>query len=113
LVRKDGKRVMIELTDKAISHIMNNMRYPGEMIRVGVKPAGCAGFEYVIDWTKNYDETDTVCDFGKFKILIDDMSAEYIKGSTLDVIQEGINTTVKLINPQEINSCGCGASVQF
>ena len=62
---------------------------------------------------KNYDETDTVCDFGKFKILIDDMSAEYIKGSTLDVIQEGINTTVKLINPKEINSCGCGASVQF
>ena len=104
---------MIELTDKAILHIMNNMSYPDAMIRVGVKPAGCAGFEYVIDWTKNYDETDTVCDFGKFKILIDDMSAEYIKGSTLDVIQEVINTTVKLIYTQEINSCGCGASVQF
>ena len=104
---------MIELTDNAISHIMKNMRYPGEMIRIGVKPAGCAGFEYIIDWTKQYDETDTVCDFGKFQILIDDMSAEYIKGSTLDVIQEGINTTVKLINPKEVNSCGCGMYVQF
>ena len=104
---------MIELTDRAITHIMKNLRAEGEMSRVGLKPSGCAGFEYEIDWTNTFSESDSVHDFGKFKIVVDDMSAPMIQGSTLDVITDGINTTVKLINPKEINSCGCGASVQF
>ena len=111
MARKVRESRMIELTDNAISHIMKNMRYPGEMIRIGVKPAGCAGFEYIIDWTKQYDETDTVCDFGKFQILIDDMSAEYIKGSTLDVIQEGINTFIGNEHQYIINRTGVGIDV--
>ena len=104
---------MIDLTDAAITHIMKNLRREGEIVRVGLKPAGCAGFEYIIDWTHTVNEQDTIIDFGKFSIAVDDQSADMIKGSTLDVVTEGINTTVKLINPQETNSCGCGLSVQF
>tara|TARA_B100001093_G_scaffold506767_1_gene566253 strand:+ start:4059 stop:4373 length:315 start_codon:yes stop_codon:yes gene_type:complete len=104
---------MIELTDNAITHIMNNIRKDGEMIRVGLKPSGCAGFEYIIDWENTSGEQDTIYDFGKFKIVIDSNSAPYIDGSTLDIVTEGINSTIKLINPKEINACGCGASVQF
>mgnify|MGYP003315913871 FL=1 len=104
---------MIELTDNAITHIMEQLKNEGDIIRVGLKPAGCAGFEYLIEWTNHYNEQDTLLDYGKFKIAIDDMSADYIKGSTLDVITEGINKNVKLVNPKETNSCGCGLSVQF
>ena len=104
---------MIELTDSAITHIMNNMDSRTDMLRIGLKPSGCAGFEYQISWTQAYNEQDSMIDYGKFKLVVDDMSVDYLKGSTLDVISEGINKIVKVINPQEINSCGCGASVQF
>ena len=105
---------MIKLSDNALIRLRelrkkNNKRF----VRLDVKGGGCAGFEYEIDWTNTFSESDSVHDFGKFKIVVDDMSAPMIQGSTLDVITEGINTTVKLINPKEINSCGCGASVQF
>ena len=104
---------MIDLTDRAITHVMNNLRREGEYVRVKLQPSGCAGFEYNIDWDNNVSADDIIIDFGKFGVLIDCLSAPMVEGSTLDVITEGINTTVKLINPKETNSCGCGASVQF
>ena len=54
-----------------------------------------------------------IIDFGKFGVIVDINSQPMIDGSTIDVIHDGINTNVKIINPKEINSCGCGASVQF
>jgi len=104
---------MIDLTDRAITHIMNNLRSEGEYVRVGLKPAGCTGFEYIIDWDKDLTEDDMIIDFGKFSVIIDINSQPMIDGSTIDVIQDGINTNVKVINPKEINQWGCGASVQF
>ena len=104
---------MIDLTDRAITHIMKNLRSEGEYVRVGLKPAGCTGFEYIIDWDKDLTEDDMIIDFGKFSVIIDINSQPMIDGSTIDVIQDGINTNVKVINPKEINQCGCGASVQF
>ncbi len=104
---------MIDLTDRAITHIMKNLRSEGEYVRVGLKPAGCTGFEYIIDWDKDLTEDDIIIDFGKFSVIIDIHSQPMIDGSTIDVIQDGINTNVKVINPKEINQCGCGASVQF
>ena len=34
-------------------------------------------------------------------------------GMDVDVVSEGINKTVRILNPQETASCGCGASVNF
>ena len=103
---------MIDLTDRAITHIMKNLRAEGEYIRIGLKPAGCTGFEYIIDWDK-LTEDDIIIDFGKFGVIIDINSQPMLDGSTIDVIEDGINTNVKVINPKELNQCGCGASVNF
>ena len=62
---------MIDLTDRAITHIMNNLRSEGEYVRVGLKPAGCTGFEYIIDWDNDVTEDDMIIDFGKFGVIID------------------------------------------
>ena len=52
-------------------------------------------------------------DYGKFKIVVDDISLPFLNGSTLDYQREGLNEFFKIINPNEIASCGCGVSVQF
>ena len=56
---------------------------------------------------------DNVVDYGKFKILVNHASTPFLQGSTLDYIKEGINEYFKIINPNEVSSCGCGVSVQF
>tara|TARA_R100000951_G_scaffold19706_2_gene16597 strand:- start:2694 stop:3014 length:321 start_codon:yes stop_codon:yes gene_type:complete len=102
----------IDFTDAALEYI-SQIRMPTPTLRLGLKPAGCTGFEYVIEWDNTIAKSDFKADFGKFKVLINYTSYPMLKGSTVDVVTEGLNKIVKVINPQETNSCGCGQSVQF
>ena len=105
---------MIELTDEAILKAIERTTGEGrDTIRLGVTAGGCVGFEYVICYADPITSEDTILDFGKFKIAIDSSSVEYLEGSTLDHVKEGLNTFFKIINPKETNSCGCGVSIGF
>lgn len=105
---------MIELTDAAILKAIERTGTKGrDAIRLGVTGGGCAGYEYIIGYADSISSEDTVLDFGKFKIVVDQLSQPYLEGSTLDWIKEGLNEYFKIINPKEISSCGCGVSVSF
>ena len=105
---------MLELTNKAISHAVKVTAENNKTdIRIGLKKTGCAGYEYVIDWCKSVETEDHILDYGKFKIIISNESLPYLENSTLDYVTDGINTTFKLLNPNETGSCGCGISVSF
>tara|TARA_B100001248_G_C27359460_1_gene445609 strand:- start:594 stop:902 length:309 start_codon:yes stop_codon:yes gene_type:complete len=100
---------MIELTDQAIIKLIEKKV---ESVRIGITGGGCAGFEYVFmeDEAKSGDE---VIDYGKFSIVIDQVSKPYVEGMTLDHVKEGLQEYFKFLNPHEVSSCGCGVSVQF
>lgn len=102
----------IDFTDAALEYIAQ-IRMPTPNLRLGLKPAGCTGYEYVIEWDNIIAASDYKADFGTFNVAINYMSYPMLRGSTVDVVTEGLNKIVKVINPQETNSCGCGQSVQF
>ena len=105
---------MIEITDEAITQILKLQEEKQfDYIRLGIQPAGCAGFEYIFSDTSDIDVSDIVLDYGKFSFLINPESVEYIEGMTLDFVQEGLNKFFKYINPKETAHCGCGVSVSF
>ena len=101
---------MIDLTDAAISQAISQTEDNGnDTIRVGITGGGCTGYKYVIRFAGSIHSTD----YGKFSIVIDEDSLPLLKGSTLDYVQEGLNQSYKIINPQETASCGCGVSISF
>ena len=105
---------MIELTDAAIlKAIERTSEASRQNIRLGVTGGGCAGYEYIIEYADTPNQNDLVEDYGKFKLVVDKMSLPYLEGATLDWVKDGINEYFKIINPQELSSCGCGVSVQF
>lgn len=105
---------MIELTDAAISKAIEKTKDSGRHnIRLSVTPSGCAGYEYVIEFADIVDERDLVLDYGEFSIVIDDEAKAFFKGAQLDWVKEGLNEKFKIVNPNEIYSCGCGVSVTF
>lgn len=104
---------MIELTNEAIEKLIQKTKDGNDTIRIGLTGGGCAGFEYIFDYESQVNSDDHVYDYGKFTIVIDDLSLPYFKDATLDYIIEGINEQFKIINPAEKSSCGCGVSVQF
>ena len=103
----------MELTDAAITQLIEKTKNGNDTIRIGLTGGGCAGFEYIFDYESRVNGNDHVFDYGKFTIVIDDLSLPYFVDATLDYIIEGINEQFKIINPAEKSSCGCGISVQF
>lgn len=101
---------MIEVTDNAIQKLIEK---EVNFIRLGVTGGGCAGFEYFIEHAEPISDNDTLIDYGKFNVVVDEMSKPYLSGSTLDWVQEGLNEMFRIINPKEESVCGCGVSVQF
>tara|TARA_E500000318_G_scaffold59960_1_gene55654 strand:- start:228 stop:566 length:339 start_codon:yes stop_codon:yes gene_type:complete len=106
----------IELTNKAITKAIERCKEFASKesnIRLGITDGGCAGYEYVIKQTDNITSNDNILDYGKFKIVVDNISLPFLNGSILDYQREGLNEFFKIINPNEVSSCGCGVSIQL
>ena len=105
---------MIEITDEAITQLLENQKRDGwKNVRLGITGGGCAGFEYIFDSVDSVSDDDIVIDFGKLQFVVDKISVPYINGMTLDWRKEGLNEVFKFINPKEKDSCGCGVSINF
>lgn len=105
---------MFDLTDSAIAESIRQTELSGKTdIRIGVTGGGCAGYEYIIQWCEKIESDDHILDYGKFQVVIDNVSLEYLNKAQLDYVTEGLNSFYKIINPLETASCGCGVSVSF
>ena len=78
-------------------------------LRVGLRGGGCAGFQYVLDYTEP-NENDFVMEMGKIKVYIDPVSAMHLEGTTIDYVRSLMGSGFKFINPNATKTCGCGSS---
>ena len=98
----------IKFTDKAIKQINNllSKKDKGPFFRIAIKGGGCSGFQYDFSYDLKPSEDDLV----QNNILIDKQSADLLKGSKIDYVDELIGESFKITNPQTKSSCGCGVS---
>jgi iron-sulfur cluster assembly protein len=80
-------------------------------IRVGIRGGGCNGYAYVFDFAKKIrPKRDMIFDFDGLKLVIDNRSVEYLRGSVLDWEEELLGYGFKWHNPNAKGACGCGES---
>ena len=98
----------IKFTDNAIKQINHllSTKDKGFFFRIAIKGGGCSGFQYDFSFDKEPQNEDLKYE----KILIDKTSADLLKGSEIDYVQELIGNSFKINNPQTKSSCGCGIS---
>ena len=98
----------IKFTDKAIKQInfLLNDKKKGSYFRIAIKGGGCSGFQYNFSFENERKDDDLMHE----KILIDKTSADLLKGSEVDYVNELIGESFKISNPQSKSSCGCGVS---
>ena len=98
----------IKFTDNALKHIneMLSKKNKGTFFRIAIKGGGCSGFQYDF----SFDEKQQSNDIKHDNILIDKTSADLLKGSEIDYVEELIGNSFKINNPQSKSSCGCGVS---
>jgi iron-sulfur cluster assembly protein len=104
----------LKFSEKAILHFSSSLKNNGKSdgVRIGVRKAGCSGFEYFFEFveTSQADTNDFIFDNGKCKIYVDKESLSYLKGSLVDYSEDGLNQGIKFHNPNAKAVCGCGES---
>ena len=98
----------IKFTDNAIKQInlLLSTKDKGFFFRIAIKGGGCSGFQYDFSFDKKPQNEDLKYE----NILIDKASADLLKGSEIDYVQELMGNSFKINNPQTKSSCGCGVS---
>ncbi len=100
LTASAARRVAQILSDEA----------PGSALRVGVDGGGCSGFQYTYDIAAGHEPDDLVLQRDGATVLIDQVSLEYLRGSSIDFVDDLMGQAFKIKNPQATASCGCGTS---
>lgn len=92
-----------------ISQILKN-EPPGAKLRIGVDGGGCSGFQYTFDITTAQNPDDTAIEKDGVTVLIDAISMDFIRGSTIDFVDDLMGQSFKIENPNATAACGCGTS---
>ena len=102
----------IHLTESAAKQIQAQLgkRGRGLGLRVGVKKVGCSGFAYTYDYADEVRPEDELFEAHGTKVVVDQKSLDFLKGSTLDYVKEGLKQAFKFDNPNVDAMCGCGES---
>ncbi len=79
-------------------------------LRVFVSGGGCSGFQYGFEFDENVNDDDIKVENQGVTMLVDNMSARYLAGATVDY-EEGLEGSRFVINnPNATSTGGCGAS---
>jgi len=99
-------------TESAAKQISKQLakRGSGLALRIGVKLSGCSGYSYTYDYADEVLAGDHVFEAFDAKVVLDNESFQYLDGSKLDFVTEGLKQTFKVENPKVTAMCGCGES---
>jgi iron-sulfur cluster insertion protein len=79
---------------------------------VFVQGGGCSGFQYglMIDEGEGDTTTDAVIESNGVKLLVDPISARYLRGAEVDFVDNITGGGFTIKNPNAKSTCGCGSS---
>jgi len=105
---------MIEVTHSAESRLSSLLDEEGKLathgLRMKVVGGGCSGLRYELSFDDNVSEIDSEIEAGPVRIIVDEKSALYLVGTTLDFVDTLQESGFKINNPNASNTCGCGDS---
>lgn len=81
----------IEVTESAqqkLAEIVSQSEEDVAGVRIYVGGGGCGGMTYGMTFTDQVSDYDMVLTFGDFKVLVDVVALNYLKGAQIDYIQE-------------------------
>ena len=108
----DPKEQLINISNAAVNYFLSKIDSTADAnaIRFSVKRSGCTGYMYDIDLVSEAKPDDMSFTIKKLPIVIDKEALTVLQGLEIDYVTEGLNRTIKFINPNAKDYCGCGES---
>ena len=103
----------VTLSERAAEEIRGLLERQGKAdaaLRVFVSGGGCSGLNYGMAIDDSIEEGDFVYTCHGVKVVVDPLSVNYIKGASVDYVEDVMGGGFKIDNPNAVRSCGCGSS---
>ncbi|CAA6660659.1 unnamed protein product [Spirodela intermedia] len=82
-----------------------------KMLRLSVETGGCSGFQYIFGLENKRNKDDRVFEKDGIKLVVDNVSYDFVKGATVDYVEELIRSAFLVsTNPSAVGGCSCKSS---
>ncbi|HEU5344754.1 MAG TPA: iron-sulfur cluster insertion protein ErpA [Ktedonobacterales bacterium] len=108
----ETQTALITITPMAADKVRELLEAEGNPelgLRIFVAGGGCSGLQYGMTLDEVQD-SDSIFETQGVRVLIDEMSAEYISGSEVDYVDSLMGAGFTVNNPNAVSTCGCGHS---
>jgi len=108
----ETQTALISITPTAAEKVRELLEAEGNAelgLRIFVAGGGCSGLQYGMTLDEAQD-SDSIFETNGVRVLIDEMSAEYISGSEVDYVDSLMGAGFTVNNPNAVSTCGCGHS---
>lgn len=104
----------ISVSDRAASEIQRILKDQDlgtkVYLRVSVRGGGCSGFQHKLDLDGETTDKDQLFEVNGVNVAIDNKSALYLDGATIDFHDDLNRRGFSVKNPASKGTCGCGSS---
>lgn len=100
---KSAQNALVQMLDEAEGNAIG--------VKVSLKTKGCSGLSWELEIAREKNEfDDNVIINNKYTLFIDKKATLFILGTTLDYIENDLESGFVFNNPKEKGKCGCGES---
>jgi iron-sulfur cluster assembly accessory protein len=104
----------VSLTENAVAEVKTLLGKPenaGKNLRLYIEQGGCSGMQYGMVFDEKRDG-DLIAEEKGVAVLVDPVSANYLRGTVVDFSDSLTAGGFKISNPNAKQSCGCGKSFE-
>jgi iron-sulfur cluster assembly protein len=105
---------VVTITESAAQQIKRLLDQEGKLathaLRMKVVGGGCSGLQYQLAFDDQVRENDSEIEASGVRLVVDEKSALYLVGTTLDYVDTLMESGFKIQNPNAKSTCGCGQS---
>jgi iron-sulfur cluster assembly protein len=103
----------------AVKNILSERNLEGYALRVYVAGGGCCGVNFGMALDNNIRDVDTTFEANGVKVIVDEVSIEYLHGATIDFVNDPVRGAGFAVDSPSAKShehahgeggCGCGGS---
>jgi iron-sulfur cluster assembly protein/iron-sulfur cluster insertion protein len=106
---------IIKLTESAASQVREMLASEenpaSKGLRLFIESGGCSGLQYGMTFDERRDG-DFSAEFHGVSVFVDSVSADHLRGCTVDYSDALTGGGFKISNPRAKSSCGCGKSFE-
>jgi iron-sulfur cluster assembly protein len=105
---------VVSITEAAAQQIKRLLDQEGKLethaLRMKVVGGGCSGLQYQLAFDDQVRENDAEVEAAGVRLVVDEKSALYLVGTTLDYVDTLMESGFTIKNPNAKSTCGCGQS---